>query len=159
MKQIKKILCPVDFSDPSEAALEAAVDLGGLYSAEIVLVHAINDIDPTPSPSYTLTPHLIEQIPQLMEQMKDNAHKALQALIDTYISGRLPVRDRVVVGAPARAIVRVATEEKADLIVIATHGRSGVQGLLFGSVAEKVVRTAECPVLTMKFESDQADDR
>ena len=154
MKAINKILCPVDFSEPSHAALHTAVDLADRYSAEIVLFHAINQIDPTPSPSYTLTHHLMDQIPQIMQQMTENAHNALKELSDNHIAGRVPSRQLVEIGDPAASIVDAAGQEQADLIVIATHGRSGIKGFFFGSVAEKVVRTAECPVLTVKYHTD-----
>ena len=154
MKTIRKIICPVDFSEPSDAALRYAVDLADHFSAEIVLLHAINQIDPTPSPSYTLTHHVMEQIPQIMQQMTENAHDALQKLIANHIADRVPARHVVEVGDPATRIVEAAEKEQADLIVIATHGRSGIKGFFFGSVAEKVVRTAGCPVLTMKHRTD-----
>lgn len=158
MKQIERIVCPVDFSDPSDAALTVAVELAEHFSAEIVLVHVINEIDPTPTPSYTLTPQMMQQIPEMMNHMQENAHRAMQVLIDAHVAGRVPARDEVAIGSPADGIVRVAEQIDADMIVIATHGRSGFKGLLFGSVAEKVVRTADCPVLTMKFKPADAQD-
>ena len=151
MKNLKKILSPVDFSEPSNAALISAVELAEQYSASIILVHAINEIDPTPSPSYTLTHHLMDQIPQIMGQMTENAHKAMQDLIKNHFDQRIPAEHRVVIGDPAESIVQLAENEEADLIVMATHGRSGLKGLFFGSVAEKVVRSAACPVLTMRY--------
>jgi nucleotide-binding universal stress UspA family protein len=151
MENLKKILCPIDFSLPSDRALQSAVNLAEHYSAAIILVHAINEIDPTPSPAYTLTHHLMEQIPQIMGQMTENAHKAMQDLITNHIGTRVPAYHRVVIGAPAESIVKLAEDEQADMIVMATHGRSGLKGLFFGSVAEKVVRTATCPVLTMRY--------
>lgn len=154
MKTINKILCPVDFSEPSRAAVKAAVDLAEHFSAEIVLFHAINQIDPTPTPAYTLTNHLMDQIPEIMQQMSDNAHKALQEVTDNQIADRVPFRQLVEIGDPADSIVRIADKEQVDLIVIDTHGRSGIKGFFFGSVAEKVVRTAACPVLTLKQRGD-----
>ena len=151
MKNLKKIICPVDFSEPSDAALKSAVELAEQYSASIILVHAINEIDPTPSPSYTLTHHLMDQIPQIMGQMTENAHKAMQDLIKNHVEERIPSEHRVVIGDPAESIVELAENEAADLIVMSTHGRSGIKGLFFGSVAEKVVRSAACPVLTMRY--------
>jgi universal stress protein A len=151
MKNLKKILCPVDFSEPSGAALASAVELAERYSASIILVHAITELDPTPSPSYTLNHHLMEQIPQIMGQMTENAHNAMQDLIKNQVDKRIPADHRVVMGQPAESIVQLAEEEQADLIVMATHGRSGIKGLFFGSVAEKVVRSAACPVLTMRY--------
>lgn len=151
MKDISRIICPVDFSEPSDAALQSAIDLAERYSAAIVLVHAINQIDPTPSPSYTLTTQVMDQIPQIMGQMTENAHNAMRELIEQHAGTRVPADHRVVIGDPAKSIVQLADEEQADLIVMATHGRSGIKGLFFGSVAEKVVRGATCPVLTMRY--------
>jgi nucleotide-binding universal stress UspA family protein len=151
MKELKKIICPVDFSEPSDAALISAVELAEHYSASIILVHAITELDPTPSPAYTLNHHLMDQIPQIMGQMTENAHKAMQDLIKNHVEGRIPSEHRVVIGDPAENIVELAENEKADMIVMSTHGRSGIKGLFFGSVAEKVVRSAACPVLTMRY--------
>lgn len=151
MKNLNKIICPVDFSEPSDAALISAVELAKRFSAEIILVHAINELDPTPSPSYTLTHHLMDQIPQIMRQMTENANKAMQELIENHVGEQIPTNRRVVIGDPAQSIVNLAEDEQADLIVMATHGRSGIKGLVFGSVAEKVVRSASCPVLTMRY--------
>jgi len=154
MKDINKILCPVDFSEPSHAALDSAVELAQRYSAEIILFHAISQVDPTPTPSYTMTNHLVSQMHLFLQQMTDHAHNALKELIDNNISGRVATRQLVKVGDPATTITETAREENVDLIVIATHGRTGIKGLFFGSVAEKVVRTAECPVLTMRFQPE-----
>ncbi|MBR9987801.1 MAG: universal stress protein [Desulfosarcina sp.] len=151
MKNLKKIICPVDFSEPSDAALISAVEMAEHYSASIILVHVITELNPTPSPSYTLTHHLMDQIPQIMGQMTENAHKAMQDLIKNHVEKRIPTDHRVVIGDPAESIVQLAEDEQADLIVMATHGRSGIKGLFFGSVAEKVVRSAACPVLTMRY--------
>jgi nucleotide-binding universal stress UspA family protein len=155
MKKIDKILCPVDFSEPSDAALHAAVELAKRYSASILLVHAINELDPVPSPSYALDSHVMEQIPHIMGQMTENAHRAMRDLIDNQVESGMSVDQRVIVGEPAKSIVRLAEDEQVDLIVMATHGRSGITGLFFGSVAEKVVRSAACPVLTLREKGKQ----
>ena len=151
MRNLKKIICPVDFSEPSDAALTSGIELAEHFSAEIILCHAINEIDPTPSPSYKLTHHIMEQIPQIMGQMKQNAHKTMKDLIKNHVEKRIPADHRVLIGDPAKRIIKLAEDEEADLIVMATHGRSGIKGLFFGSVAEKVVRSASCPVLTMRY--------
>ena len=75
----------------------------------------------------------------------------MQDLIKNHVEKRIPADHRVVIGDPAKSIVKLAEDEQADLIVMATHGRSGIKGLFFGSVAEKVVRSATCPVLTMRY--------
>ena len=150
MESIKKIICPVDFSEPSLAALQSAVALAQKYTAKIILVHAVTEIDPAPSPSYTLNHNFMDQIPQIMAQIRENAQQALQQQVDTIVQKGVAVEPRVLTGAPAANIVRLADEAQADLIVMATHGRSGLSGLVFGSVAEKVVRTATCAVLTIR---------
>ena len=150
MKDVNRILCPVDFSEPSRMALEHAVYLANQFSAHILLFHAIAEVDHPPSPSYTLTPPLMDQMMQITRQMTDNAENALQELADDVVPQGIVTHKRVDVGDPAASIVRAAEEESADLIVMSTHGRSGIKGLFFGSVAEKVVRSADCPVLTMK---------
>jgi nucleotide-binding universal stress UspA family protein len=88
-----------------------------------------------------------------MQQMTENATKALKELTDVRIAGRVATQQMVEIGDPATSIVQAAKTRSVDLIVIATHGRSGLKGLIFGSVAEKVVRTAECPVLTMRLKA------
>ncbi len=153
MKNIDKILCPIDFSDPSRAALAHAVDLAEHFSARIILFHAISEIDHTPSPSYTLTPQLMDQMVQISHQMKENAEKAMKEMVDNIVPEGIDTRQQVAIGNPADRIVQAAEDEQVDLIVMATHGRSGIKGLIFGSVAEKVVRSAQCPVLTMKHQS------
>ena len=158
MKDINRILCPVDFSDPSLSAVEHAVDLAKHFSAHILLFHSVSEMDHPPSPSYTLTPVLTDQMMQITLQMTENANNAIKELIETDIPDGISVDQRVDVGDPATSIVQAAREENADLIVMSTHGRSGIKGLFFGSVAEKVVRSAECPVLTIKPESTKTGD-
>ena len=153
MKNIDKILCPIDFSDPSRAALAHAVDLAEHFSAQILLFHAISEIDYTPSPSYTLTAPLMDQMVHITHQMKENADKAMKELVDDIVPKGIVDRQRVEIGNPAEGIVQAAEDEPVDLIVMSTHGRSGIKGLIFGSVAEKVVRSAQCPVLTIKPKS------
>ncbi len=150
MESIKKIICPVDFSEPSRAALQSAVALAQKYTAKIILVHVVTVFDPAPSPSYTFNHTLMDQIPQIMEQVRENAQQALQKQADTIAQKGIAVEARVLTGTPAASIVGLADEDQADLIVMATHGRSGLSGLVFGSVAEKVVRTATCAVLTIR---------
>lgn len=157
MKTINKILCPVDFSDPSREAVQHAADLAKHFSARLFLFHAISETDYSPSQSYTLTPALIDQMIQITEHMKENAGNALNELIEDIIPPGISAEHHVDVGDPAKSIVLAAKEGGVDLIVMSTHGRSGIRGLFFGSVAEKVVRNAECPVLTMKPKSVEAD--
>ena len=158
MKTINRILCPVDFSGPSRIAVEHTVDLAKHFSAHIILFHSVSEIDHPPSPSYTLTPALTDQMMQITLHMTENANNAIKELIETDIPEGIGVEQRVDVGDPATSIVQAAKQENVDLIVMSTHGRSGIKGLFFGSVAEKVVRSAECPVLTIKPQSTETDE-
>jgi universal stress protein A len=147
MARITRILVPTDFSETSDAALRYARTLAETFSASLHLVHAFED----PYAAGALAPEVYGAVPQ---ELRDSA---LQ-LAATNLDERLSTADRdrfrgttaVVMGAPAAAIVKYATDHGIDLIVMGTHGRGGVAHLLLGSVAEKVVRTAPCPVLSVR---------
>jgi universal stress protein A len=147
MLPLKKILCPTDFSDPSLAALEAANELAVHFTSELIVLHII-----TPIPvlgAEALMPGNFD-VAAYQKQMELNAHKNLEELVRKKISEGVSVRTLVVLGNPADEIVKTADEEKADLIVIATRGQTGLKRLVFGSVAEKTVRLASQPVLTIQ---------
>ena len=147
MARITRILVPTDFSETSDAALRYARTLAETFGASIHLIHAFED----PYAAGALAPEVYGAVPQ---ELRDSA---LQ-LANTHLEQRLPPADRerfrgttaVVMGLPAAAIVKYAKENGVDLIVMGTHGRGGVAHLLLGSVAEKVVRTAPCPVLSVR---------
>ena len=145
MLPIKKIVCPTDFSDPSYEGLKVARELAEHFSAELILVNVI-----FPGP---IVPGVAEpgfHIPAALEAMQETAEKKLQDLTQKKMPENIPVQTLVVSGKPAYEIVDLAEKEKADIIVIATHGESGWQKFLFGSVTEKVIRMAACPVLTVQ---------
>jgi nucleotide-binding universal stress UspA family protein len=141
----KKILCPTDFSEGSTAAISQASQLVKEFGAEIYLIHVtpIQNALPT-DPAYSL--NVLEFTQLLQEQatkhLEDNAQK-LQAV-------GITARAIVAIGDAASAIVETAEHEQVDLIVIATYGKTGWRRLAFGSVTEKVVRLATCPVLTIR---------
>jgi universal stress protein A len=145
MLPFRKILWPTDFSEPSYEALKAANELAVHFSAQLLLVHVVSMVPVIPSlmggPSFDVA---------LYQQELEASHKKL---LDDVIKQRVPkelsVRPLVRQGDAALEIVRVVEEEKADIIVIATHGHTGWRRLVFGAVAEKVVRHATCPVLTI----------
>jgi nucleotide-binding universal stress UspA family protein len=166
---LKHILCPVDQTPvstsspagaqpdcahghgPTEAAcraLKAAEELASAFRREMLLVHVI---PPTPLPIPPIdgpwTPSF--DVVAYEEDLRRDYRLSLERLREERIDAKVKVRVRVVTGDPAGEIVRIAREEKADLIVLPTHGRSGLSHVFFGSVAEKVVRHAECPVLTL----------
>ena len=142
---IKKVVCPTDFSDPSYEGLKAAKEFAEHFSAELILVHVI-----FPGP---IVPGVAEpgfHIPAALKAMQETAEKTLADLKQRKMLSDISVRTKVISGKPAYEIVNLADEEKADIIVITTHGESGWQKFLFGSVTEKVIRMATCPVLTIQ---------
>jgi nucleotide-binding universal stress UspA family protein len=140
---ITRILVPVDFSVPSEQALDYAVELGRSSRAEIVLLHAVEPVR-TGIDDVGLGASIVRR------QLENAAREQLAALAGKLTARHLPVRTLLVVGAAHRSITDAAKTMKADLIVMSTHGRTGIAHVVMGSVAERVVRTAPCPVLTVR---------
>jgi universal stress protein A len=139
---IKRILVPIDFSAGSLKALASACDLGQRFGAELVLLHVVEPIY-VPDPYVAASPEVLET--------RWNAAKMEMARLraDLERQGRR-VRTLVRDGAPSQIIVDTARSTDTDLIVMGTHGRTGLAHMWIGSVAEKVVRTAGCPVLTVR---------
>jgi nucleotide-binding universal stress UspA family protein len=149
MLPIGKILCPTDFSQPSYEALDVATELAAHFSAKLLIIHVIVPV-PVPQASPSGPPPAFD-IASYEKQLEASSNESLDALIHERISGEVPdVQTSVLIGDAAYEITRIAEDEKVDLIVIATHGRTGWRRFLFGSVAEKVVRLASCPVLTIQ---------
>lgn len=140
----KKILCPVDFSEPSRLALETAVQLALDHGAELVLVHAWE------SPMH---PEYSEWIlkNELLASVRNQEEKALAALKrEAEALGHKTVQTKLLFGIPWDAIARESHDGRYDLVVIGTHGRTGIKHTLLGSVAERVARHAACPVLLVR---------
>ena len=136
MEPIKRILCPIDFSETSMHAFAFAERLAKSLSAEIILVHATDE-----EPSYTVAGHEGGEHPPVERQLD-----AVQPSNRT-----IPVRRVLHAGAPGEVICWLAENQQCDLIVMGTHGRQGLMHLLLGSVAEYVMRHARCPVLTSRL--------
>lgn len=136
----KKILCPIDFDDNSLAALDSARDLALESDATLYLVNVV--FQPLATPGFPLEPR-----PVISEEP---SRLALEKLARERLHGKVRYELLVRIGKPAELINQAAEELDVDLIVMATHGRSGVGHLFLGSVAEHVVRTAKCPVLTIR---------
>ena len=145
MIPIKKIVLPTDFSEPSYAAIEPALELAEHFSARIFVVHVVAPVPIIPG---TTAPPAVD-IPEMLNEIKRSSEKAIEELIKERLTG-VEAGYYVVQGKPAEEIISVAAKESADLIVISTHGESGLQRLVAGSVAEKVARLADCPVLTVR---------
>jgi nucleotide-binding universal stress UspA family protein len=142
---IGKILCPVDFSEGSEHAMRYATAFASAYEADLVLLHVV-ELPFLPSYSTAGVPDL--SLP--VEQIQEECENRLEDMVEEQKKIHPQVEGRVVVGAPFVEIIREAREGNFDLVVVGTHGRTGLKHMLIGSVAEKVVRKAPCPVLTVK---------
>jgi nucleotide-binding universal stress UspA family protein len=139
MIPIKTILHPTDFSKPSEYALRFACALARDYDARIILVHVVE-----PPVFYG---ELGMTVP-LPSNFHEHLHERLARLIPA--DSGIPVQTILVEGSAAKEILRVAEDQHCDLIVLGTHGRSGLSRVLLGSVAEDVIRHTRLPVLTLK---------
>ncbi len=140
----KKILCPIDFSEPARAAMTAAVELSRQFDAELTLFHSYQ------LPGYTLPEGSVVASPKMLQELADQAeaHLAEWKAIAEKLGAR-KVETAKGIGDPALEVVEVAREGGYDLIVLGTHGRTGIRHALLGSITERVVRHARCPVLTI----------
>ena len=144
---IRSILLPTDFSECGNYALSYAASLARTFKASIICLNVIEPIVPTVGYSGMTEPMPIADI---AEQLEDSAERELPKLAECDECAGLNVEEMVAHGEAASEIVRVAKERAVDLIVIASHGRTGLGRILFGSTAEAVVRHAACPVLVVK---------
>jgi len=145
MLPFKRILCPTDFSAPACRAIRAAGEMAETFSAELILVHVVGAIPALDTP----TGMVGFDVAAYQKELTDSAEKSLQERLEEHIPEGVNARALVVHGEAAHEIVRTANEEGVDLIVVSTHGATGWRERIFGSVTEKVVRHAECPVLTV----------
>ncbi len=141
--EARRILAPVDFSDHAQLAVAYAKDLAATYGAHLDLLHVVEET--TLTAVYGMEPVAV-QIPDVEAQ----ARAALAQLASEAGGPETPYTIHVIVGHPAYEIVDFAEQQGADLVVIATHGLTGIKRLLLGSVAERVVHRAPCPVFTVK---------
>ena len=143
---LKKILCPVDHSECSYLALKYAISLALKDEAKLYLMHVI-DTRLYDTEIYKFSPYKLDEID--MNKIHEDLIKSLpEGTMDV-----LEVETIVIKGIPFHEIINAATEIGADLIVIGTHGRTGLSHVVMGSVAEKVVRKASCPVLAVRMPS------
>ena len=146
MIAIRRVLAPTDFSDSSAPAVRYAAELAAKFGAELTLLHVVQDLNlvvpdvmmplPTPAPA--------------LEEMMAGAKAGIATFVEKLGLQPLHPKAEVRIGAPAAEIVAAAAELKADLLCIGTHGRTGLAHFLLGSVAERIVRHAPCPVLTVR---------
>lgn len=141
---IKRILVPIDFSEHSLNALQYAVRFAKQFKSEILLLHVI---EPVVYP----TDFSFGQIafPNVEDELHRRGEEELERLRNE-VSVEVPAKSFIRLGKPFLEITKVAKEHDVDLIIIASHGHTGVEHILFGSTAEKVIRKAHCPVLTVR---------
>jgi len=145
--QLKRVLVPIDFSESSLEALKYAVAFAGQFDASICLVHVVE-------PAAFLND--VRKVPPAVSdrEVANKLHHKLVMLARKEIDPVTPVHPLVCIGKPFDEIVRTAKMFNADLIIIATHGRTGFKRALLGSTAERVVQHAHCPVLVVRQKED-----
>lgn len=141
---IKKILFPTDFSEGSAYAVPYALDLAKKYGAKLYVIHVVYDIVRTTG---WYVPHVNAE--EMYRSMEENAVKELKKYCEEDLKGYSPVESAALKGIPHEEILKFASENKADLIVMGTHSRKGFDRIIFGSTAERVVRYSRCPVITV----------
>ena len=134
----KRILVPTDFSEASLEPLDCAVDLAKRYEGELFLLHVVE-------PVYYAVPAI-----EVIAEQREFARAELARLVETLAARNVKCHTLLRTGTPYLEIVDAARQNAADVIVMATHGRTGFSHIVMGSVAEKVVRTSACPVLTVR---------
>ncbi len=146
-----KILVPTDFSDFSLAAVPAAIEFANCSGGLVNLLFVLEDLPSVPMLTFEHLPAGVAE--QFYEESKIHAERSLMETQETKIPEEVRGATFVRRGPAAVSIVHAAEELPADLIVMTTHGRSGLKNALLGSVTERVVRTAPCPVLTVRNQS------
>jgi len=149
MQEIKTVVTPIDFSDNAKMIVDSAVYVAGKFGAELHLVFVVQDFEdysgffvpPVNLPN--LTRDLLESAQQKMEDFAESCREAAAA------AGVSALRSQVLTGDVAEEILNYVNEAGCNLIVMGTHGYKGLERIMFGSVADKVVKTACCPVLTI----------
>jgi nucleotide-binding universal stress UspA family protein len=142
---INKILIPTDFSVPSRHAFGYAVDFNKMFRARLYLVHVLQDF--TEFSEYTLSPAIL---PQLYLEFEQNASNKLEEMVSVIVPTQMHCETYILHGIPFYEVIQFARNEQIDLIVVGSHGRTGLKYVLFGHTAEKIVKKAPCPVLSVR---------
>lgn len=143
MISIKRILVPTDFSEHGKTALRYAVEFANQFGASVDLMHVIDSVPAGALLSY-------RPIEDLRVSMQNHAESEMEKLHDEWSEYSFPVNRVIVQGHPFVEIVRHAREKESDMIIMGTHGRGAIAHMMLGSVAEKVLRKAPCPVLIVR---------
>lgn len=150
MKPFERILTAIDFSENSDYAFEYALMLAKQFDAELNIVHVINE--PVDLRGFYV-PHI--SFEQLEKEIEEGAMKMMEKFCQSRLSGFSNFKTSIVTGIPYEAIIKKAEDINASLLVLGTHGRTGLDHLIFGSTAERIVRSASCPVLTIRMPAEE----
>lgn len=148
MKRFSTILLATDFSDTSLIAADYALDLARTFEARLLVLHVINE--PVDLRGFYV-PHI--SFEQLEKEIETGAGKMMESFCRDKFGTDVNYETALVTGVPFEEILRTSEERSVDLIVIGTHGRTGLDHLIFGSTAERVVRSAACPVMSIRVPS------
>lgn len=140
---MKRIMVPTDFSDCSESAVDHAVDLAQRFGARLLLLHVLEAV--VYGVDFTLTQ------PTASSDLRQRLIELMQERVEGLRRGGIDAEGHFVTGIPSSEIIKAAQKHEVDLIVMGTHGRTGLAHVLLGSTAERVIQRAHCPVLTVKL--------
>ena len=146
--QINHILVPIDFSSDAGDAVDMAISLGKELGSRITLLHVIHEV-------YVGVGEMAAALPpSYIEEIETEVEREIQTYLNKVVEVGLQGDYLVVHGVPFQCILDAAEEQNIDLIIMGTHGRTGLKHVLLGSVAEKVIRMATCPVLVTRSQHD-----
>lgn len=148
--RLERILVPIDFSEPSKNALRYAISFAKHFGAELLVEYVV---EPAVYPADLSFGQM--GIPNIEKELRERGKKELRRLLEEDIGEGLMARAIIRTGKPFLEIIAVAREQNVDIIIIATHGHTGVEHIIFGSTAEKVVRKAPCPVLVVRSQEHE----
>jgi nucleotide-binding universal stress UspA family protein len=145
MTDFKKIVIGTDFSENSNYAFKYALDMARKYDAALVLIHVVSE--PTDLNGFYV-PHI--SFEKLEEEVREGAKRMMERFCEAHLGDYHKFETYIERGLPFAQVIKKAKETNADLIVVGTHGRTGLDHVLFGSTAEKIVRKSPVPVLTVR---------
>ena len=149
MFPFQKILCPTDFSEASLCGLKMASEMAEKFGSEVIILYVNKPIQTLPAPQIEAR-EIVFDTAAYEKNVMNEARQHLDAVASSIFPVGVEPRLEVRLGQPSVEILKTAEDEKADAIFMATHGRTGLKHIVFGSVAERVVSRAPCPVLTVR---------
>jgi len=149
MFPFQKILCPTDFSDASLCGIKMAAEMVKKFDSEVILLNVHKPIPHLPSPRMEAS-DITFDVTGYEKAIIADAENSMEEIKNTILGEDANVKLLVHIGHPAKEILKVAEEEKVEAIFIATHGRTGLSKIMFGSVAQRIIRKANCPVLSIR---------